>query len=379
VLSGRTTTWLAMTVALSALTLSACGTDNNTVNTPGGASGTTATASAAAADCPQAALTGAGSSFQSPMQQQWSADYLGRCAAVRVNYNSVGSGAGIQQFTQGTVDFAGSDVAMKPEEQRSADERCAPGTAIHVPVTAGGVAVTYNVAGVKELKLSPMVLAGIFQGTITRWDDAAVKQVNPDAALPGDPIVVFHRSDGSGTTAVFSAYLSAAAAASNWKLGAGKTLTWPVGQGAKGNEGVSAGVAQTKGAITYTEQAFAEQKQLPTALIGTAAGQFVALNATNVSAALESATVVGTGHDVTVKVDFAPSAAQAYPISTVSYVIACDRYPSTVSADSVKAIKGYLTYALGDGQKAAAALGFAPLPSSLLTKATAAVEAITVG
>jgi len=375
VLSGRTTAWLAMTAALSALTLSACGTDNNTANTAGGA---TTAASAATAGCTQAALTGAGSSFQSPMQQQWSADYLGRCADVRVNYNSVGSGAGIQQFTQGTVDFAGSDVPMKPEEQRSANQRCAPGTAIHIPVTAGGVAVTYNVAGVKDLKLSPKVLGGIFQGTITRWDDAAIKQDNPGAALPGDPIVVFHRSDGSGTTAVFSAYLSATAAP-DWKLGTGKTLTWPVGQGAKGNEGVSAGVAQTKGAITYTEQAFAEQKQLPTALIGTATGSFVALTSQNVSAALESATVAGTGHDVTVTVDFAPTAAQAYPISTVSYAIACDRYPSKVGADKVKAIKGYLTYALGEGQKAATGLGFAPLPTSLLTKATAAVEAITVG
>lgn len=310
------------------------------------------------------------------MEQTWSSAYLARCPDVHVNYNSVGSGAGIQQFGQGTVAFAGSDVTMKPDEQQAADARCGGTPAIHLPVTAGGVAVTYNLPGVNHLRLSAPVIAGIFQGTITRWNDPAIKADNAGTDLPGTGIVVFHRSDGSGTTAVFSSYLQAAASGA-WKLGADKSLNWPVGQGAKGNEGVSAGVSQTKGAITYTEQAFAEQKKLPTALIRNAGGSFVELTASNVSKALESATLAGQGHDLKATIDYQPKAADAYPISTVSYVIVCSRYPASVDAAKVKALKGYLDYAVTAGQQSATTLGFAPLPSQMVSKDQASIAAIS--
>lgn len=352
------------------LALTACGSNNNTGN------GAVVTSSpSAGGGCVTASLTGAGSSFQAPMEQAWSAAYLGQCPRTHVNYNSVGSGAGIQQFGQGTVDFAGSDVTMKPTEQQAANSRCA-GPAIHLPVTAGGVAVAYNVPNVAGLRLSAGAIAGIFQGSITRWDDPSVKADNLSSHLPALPIVVFHRSDGSGTTAVFSGYLQAAAG-SSWKLGADKTLTWPVGQGAKGNEGVSAGVNQTKGGITYTEQAFAQQHKLTTALIKNAGGSYVQLTAANVSKALESAKPAGAGNDVKVTVDYRPTAADAYPISTVSYVIACSRYPAAAGKDKVAALKSYLDYAISTGQQTATSLGFAPLPAQLVTSDRAAIAAIT--
>lgn len=364
---------LAGVALAGAVAVTGCGSNNNA----GNGAATAGSQDATGAGCRTATLTGAGSSFQAPMEQAWSAAYLAQCPQTHVNYNSVGSGAGIQQFGQGTVDFAGSDVTMKPAEQQAADSRCA-GPAIHLPVTAGGVAVAYNVPGVTGLRLSAGTIAGIFQGSITRWDDPAIKADNPSANLPGLPVVVFHRSDGSGTTAVFSAYLQAAAG-SSWKLGADKTLTWPVGQGAKGNEGVSAGVNQTKGGITYTEQAFAQQHKLTTALVKNAGGSYVELTSANVSKALESAKPAGAGNDVKVTVDYQPTAADAYPISTVSYVIVCSRYSAQAGKDKVAALKSYLDYAISTGQQAAAGLGFAPLPEQLVTSDRAAIAAISAG
>ena len=363
--------------AVAALALAGCGSNNNTGTAApsSGASGGTTNA-AAGSDCASATLSGAGSSFQAPMEEQWISQYIQKCAGTQINYNSVGSGAGIQQFGQGTIDFAGSDVVMKQDEQQAADKRCGGNTAIHLPVTAGGVAITYNLQGVDKLKLSPDTLAGIFQGSIKSWDAPEIKQDNAGTNLPSTPITVFHRSDGSGTTSVFSSYM-AAAAGSKWTLGTGKTLNWSTGQGAKGNEGVSAGVGQTKGGITYTEQAFAEQKKLPMALIKNAGGSYVELTSANVSKALETAKVTGTGNDVSVDVDYTPKDPQAYPISTVSYVIACSSYPASFGKDKVTALQSYLQYAVTDGQSAAQGLGFAPLPQTLVDKDKSAISAIS--
>lgn len=355
-----------------AAVIAGCGTnDNSTAN----ANGPSGSSTSSGAPCASASLSGAGSSFQAPMEQQWSSQYLAKCASTQVNYNSVGSGAGIQQFGSGTIDFAGSDVTMKSDEQAAADKRCGGNSAIHIPVTAGGVAVTYNLKGVSSLKLAPAVIAGIFQGTIKSWNDPKIAADNSGTALPNTPVAVFHRSDASGTTSVFSSYLAAAAGGA-WTLGTGKTLNWPVGQGAKGNEGVSGGVNQTAGGVTYTEQAFAQQKNLPTASIKNAGGSFVQLSSDNVSKALDSATVSGTGNDLSMKIDYQPKDASAYPISTVSYVIVCSKYPSGFGADKVNALKGYLTYAVTEGQKQAQSLGFAPLPFGLADKAQATVGAI---
>jgi len=206
--------------------LAGCGTDNNSTG-GGGSSGSNNS------NCPSGSLKGAGSSFQDPMEQNWISGYAGQCSGARVSYNAVGSGTGIQNFGANQVDFAGSDVTMKPDEQSKADSRCGGSKAIHIPVTAGGVGVTYNLPGVSSLQLSPATIAKIFTGKVKTWDDAAVKGDNPGASLPSTSIKVFTRSDPSGTTAVFTGFLSKAAS-SDWTLGSAKDLQFPVGTGKPG-------------------------------------------------------------------------------------------------------------------------------------------------
>lgn len=349
----------------SGVALSACGSDNNA------GTGTAASGPAPAANCSGGSISGAGSSFQAPMQQQWAKDWAARCAGAKVNYQSVGSGAGVEQFGSGTVDFAGSDVLMKAEEQRKANAVCAS-PAVHAPITAGGVAVTYNLEGAGSLNLSPQTLAAIFSGRVKTWNDPAIAAENSNATLPSLPITVFHRSDASGTTAVFTEFLATAAKGA-WTLGSGKSVEWRAGQGAKGNEGVTAGVKQTRGGITYTEQSYAVQNRLPMAKVKNAGGQYVELTSANVSRALEAATVTASGSDVRVKPNYAPANPSAYPISTVSYAIVCSKYANGAKG---KAVGEYLAYAVRDGQAAADRLGFAPLPSSLATKVKATLASI---
>jgi phosphate transport system substrate-binding protein len=239
------------------------------------------------------------------------------------------------------------------------------------PVTAGGVAVIYNLDGVSGLRLSAKTLAGIFQGTIKRWDDAAITADNPDATLPSTPVVSYHRADGSGTTAVFSAFESAAAGAA-WTLGSSKELTWPGGQGATGSDGVVQGVKSTDGGITYAEVSFATANSLPTAAIGTGSGDFVELTAGTVSDAIDSGfQAQESGEDVVGSIDV--TGLTGYPLSTVSYAIVCQSYDDKATAERVAA---YLGYALGDVQQAAPDLGFAPLPTSLVDSAQAALEKV---
>ncbi len=311
------------------------------------------------------------------MQQKWISDYRAKCGSAQINYSSVGSGAGIQQFGAGTVDFAGSDVTMKDTEQAAADKRCDSNPAIHIPISAGGVGITWNLPNVKSLKFSPDTLADIFQGKVTKWNDPEIAADNAGVSLPATAITVFHRSDASGTNAVFSAYM--AAASKKWTLGTGKTLNWPgTSQGAKGNEGVSAGVSQTVGGITYTEQAFAIQHSLPLAMIKNGGGTYVELTADNVSKALESATIKPvSASDLSADMNYQPTDPAAYPISTLTYVIVCSKYPSSMSADKVSLLKSYLTYAVTDGQQFAKDLGYSPLPASLVTKDQSSISSIS--
>lgn len=173
-------------------------------------------------------LSGAGSSFQEPMETQWSKDFSAACGNAQVNYQAVGSGTGIQQFGPGTIDFAGSDVVMKSDEQAAADKRCGS-PAIHVPVSAGGVGVTWNLQGVKDLQFSPDTLADIFSGKVRTWNDAEIKADNAGANLPSLPITVVYRSDSSGTNSIFTSFL--AATSKKWTLGSGKTISWPTVEG----------------------------------------------------------------------------------------------------------------------------------------------------
>jgi phosphate transport system substrate-binding protein len=355
-------------IVVGTVALAACGSDNNAGTTSSGASGGTSASPAAQVACASGALTGAGSSFQAPIQQQWVKDYSAKCAGTQINYQSVGSGAGVQQFTSGTVDFAGSDVALKPDEQTKADARCVAGPAVHIPITAGGVALEYNLAGVKDLQLSPATVAGIFAGTIKTWDAPGIKADNPSVKLPATPVTAFHRSDGSGTTQVVSEFLDSQAKGA-WTLGSGKEINWPGGQGAKGSEGVTAGVKQTDGGIAYSEVSFAKANSLSVAKVRNAGGQYAELNAADVSKALESFTVTGSTTDVKGTVNYGVTS--GYPISTVTYVIACGK-----GGKNTPLLKSYLTYAVTGGQAVADSLGFAPLPTAIADKNKAAITAI---
>ncbi len=348
---------------LAVLGLGGCGSDSN--STTGAAPTLTGAA------CATGAVSGAGSTFVQNLAQQWVTDYGRACSGATINYQGVGSGAGISQFTAGTIDFAGSDVPLKPEELAAAQAKY--GAVLQIPWSAGGIAVEYKLSGVDNLKLSPATLAGLFAGTVTRWDDAAVKADNPGVTLPSVPVQVIHRSDGSGTTAAFTAYLTAVAP-QVWKAGTGKDIAWPVGQGAKGSDQVTAAVKATEGAVGYAELSFAKGSGVSTASIRNAAGSFVGPDAPGgVSAALAEATVPA---NLNVALNYAPTSAQAYPISTVTYVI----LPAK-PADAGKAtlLRAFITYALGQGQNSAPALQYAPLPPALVEPAKAAAATISAG
>ena len=352
--------------AVAALGLAACGSNSN-----GGSANTASSGSGGSSGCASGSLTGQGSTFQQAMEKQWSSDFASKCSGAQITYTGTGSGAGIQQFGSGTIDFAGSDVTMKPDEQSSADKACGS-TAIHIPITAGGVAVIYNLPGVSNLKLSAATLAGIFEGKITKWNDPKVAADNSGTKLPSTTIKTYHRADGSGTTAVFSAFLDADAP-SVWKLGTDKTLNWPSGQAASGSSGVTAGVKQTAGGITYAEVSYATQSNLPTAEVKGSSGDFTAISGSSVSQAIDSGfTVTGSGNDLAGKLDFTKMT--GYPISTVSYAIVCSKYKN---AGKAALVKSYFKYAVTTGQGVADQLGFAPLPSSLVSKDQQSLDAVS--
>jgi phosphate transport system substrate-binding protein len=350
--------------AVAAVGIAGCGSNSNGSTSSGG-SGTNA------AGCASGSISGQGSTFQQAMEQQWSSDFANQCSGAQVTYTGVGSGAGIEQFGLGKADFAGSDVVMISDEQGAADKACGS-PAIHVPITAGGVAIIYNLNGVDNLQLSAPTLAKIFTGKIKTWNDPAIKQDNPGASLPSQAIAVYHREDDSGTTAVFTGFLDAVAH-SDWPNGAGKESTRiTVGQKATGSDGVTAGVKQTAGGITYAEVSYATQNNLPTAKVK-GVGDYTALTGDSVSQALASGfSITGSGDNLAGALDF-KNMTSGYPISTVSYVIVCSKY-SDASKGSL--VKDYFDYALGGGQSSADQLGFAPLPSDLLTKAKAAIDTV---
>jgi len=345
-----------------ALVAAGCGSDSKTTttddtSTPDGA------AAAGAAD--KASLSGAGSTFVQSMLQEWIKQYGKVAPGVSINYQGVGSGAGIQQLTAKTVDFAGSDVALKAEEQAAAG---GAGAVVTVPWVAGGIAVEYNLSQVKGLKLSPDTVAGIFSGKIAKWDDAAVKADNPGTTLPGTGIQVVHRSDGSGTTQVFTSYLKAAATPGLWDYPTDKDWHAPAGTGAKGSDGVTQAVKQAEGSIGYAEVSFPKSSSLGTAQIKNKGGAFVGPSADAVTAALAEATPTDDG---TLTLNYTPNAPAAYPISTTTYLL----FYKAGDATKTTALKHFAQWVLTDGQKLAEGLDYAPLPQSVLASALAAVSA----
>ena len=354
---------LAGLTLFSALALTACSGDNTETPT---ASGTPK------ADCATGSLSAQGSTFQANAELQWAKDYAAACSGATVAYEGTGSGAGKTAFGNGTADFGGTDSLPKDEEQAAADKRCGTGNkGIVTPIVAGAVVLTYNLDGVDKLALDATTVAKIFSGTITKWDDAAIKALNAGVTLPSTPIVPVHRNDKSGTTKIFSSWLDKNDP-TDWKLGKDETLTWPGGQSAKGSDGVTGAVASSKGGITYTELSFAKAQSLRVADIKNNAGTTVTPSAASVSAALATATVDTSKGDIRITPDYATSGAEAYPLSSPSYVLTCDK-----GNKSAALLKGFLTYALTDGTSVLDGLGYAPLPDAIATQAKTQVAGLS--
>lgn len=309
-------------------------------------------------------IQGAGSTFVNPLMQKWVSEYGKLNPNVRIDYQSIGSGGGIKQTKERTVQFGATDVAMG-----DADLQSAPGEIVHVPVILGAVVLTYNLAGIqKPLRFSPDVVADIFLGKINRWDDPRIKAENPEANLPAAAITVVHRSDGSGTSAVFTNYLSKVSPEWKAKVGEGTSPSFPVGLGGKGNEGVTGQVKQTPNTIGYVELAYAVKNQMPVAEIKNRAGTYITPSFETVTNAA-SESLAATPEDLRVSITD-PNGAAAYPISSYVYVIVYKEQPDATVA---RALVDFLTWGITDGQKFAQDLFYAPLPPEIAQRAAARI------
>jgi phosphate transport system substrate-binding protein len=331
------------------------------------------TAMLAAAVSPAAAqdLTGAGATFPYPLYSKWFDAYATK-TGVRINYQSIGSGGGIRQLSEQTVDFGASDAPMSDAELA----RAKGGPVLHVPTVLGAVVVTYNVPELKKpLRLDGATLGDIFLGKITKWNDARIAALNAGARLPAADILVVHRSDGSGTSYVFTDYLASVSAAWAAKPGKGKEVQWPVGLGAKGNEGVAGQIKQLPGSIGYVELAYAKQNALAFADIRNAKGQFVAPTIAAVTAA-----AAGAAASLPATTDYRVSivnanGANAYPISSFTWLLV---YRTQTDAAKSKKLLDFVRWALTDGEKSAAALDYAPLPASMSKQLLKHIGTVTV-
>lgn len=314
-------------------------------------------------------LTGAGATFPYPIYSKWFSDYATN-TGIKINYQSIGSGGGIRQLSEQTVDFGASDSPMSDQEIASAKG----GPLLHFPTVMGAVVITYSVPGIaRPLNFSGDLVADIFQGKITRWNDARIVAQNRGASLPNSDILVVHRSDGSSTTYIFSDYLSAVSPSWAASLGKGKEIKWPLGLGGKGNEGVAGQVKQMPGSIGYVELAYAKQNGLAFANVRNAAGRFV-------MPTIQSVTAAAAGMKLPKNTDYRVSIVNApgndsYPISSMTWILAYQN-----QTDRVKGAKlvSFLRWAYKDGEKSAAALDYAPLPSAMLAQLQQRLESIRV-
>jgi phosphate transport system substrate-binding protein len=316
---------------------------------------------------PTAPLTinGAGATFPYPIYSKWFDEYQKSHPDVRINYQSIGSGGGIKQLTAQTVFFGASDGPMT-----DAQLKAAPGPIMHFPTVLGGVVPVYNVGGVAQpLRFSGDLLANIYLGKITKWNDATIAQLNPGVTLPADDIAVVHRSDGSGTTYIFCDFLSKVSPDFKSKVGVATSVNWPAGVGAKGNEGISGLVRQTPGAIGYVELVYAIQNKIPYGSVRNKAGQFITASLASVTAAANG---VAIPDDFRVSITSAEGP-DAYPIASFTWMLL---YQHSSDATRAKTMVEFLKWALADGQKFAPSLGYAPLPQPVVAKEMQALAKI---
>ena len=315
-----------------------------------------------------AALTGAGATFPNPIYAKWF-DAYAKQTGVRINYQSIGSGGGIRQFTEGTVDFGATDGPMTDEQIRQVN-----GNVVHLPTVIGGDVITYNlpVIGTTKLKLDGPTIAAIYLGQITKWNDARIAGLNPGVKLPAGDIIVVHRSDGSGTTYVFTDYLSKVSPRWASNVGRATSVSWPIGLGGKGNEGVTQQVKQTEGAIGYVELIYALSNKLPYALVKNSAGNFI-------EPSLKSLSSAGAGIPLNEDTDFRVSitnadGADAYPIASLTWLLV---RPKPADPAKHKLLKDFLQWMLEpEAQRMAADLHYAPLPVKLIEIEQRRIEAL---
>ncbi|MFG2969040.1 MULTISPECIES: phosphate ABC transporter substrate-binding protein PstS [unclassified Streptomyces] len=363
---------LGAVAVTGALTLSACGSDDNGSSSDTSASASATTASSIKCDDAKGQLLADGSSAQKNAIDAWVKNFSQACG-VQINYKGSGSGAGVTAFTQGQVAFAGSDSALKPEEVTASKKVCSGGQGIDLPMVGGAIAIGYNVPGVDNLVLDAPTLAKIFDSKITNWNDAAIKKLNPDAKLPNLKIQAFHRSDESGTTDNLTKYLIATTP-SNWKYSGGKAWQAKGGQSAPQSAGVAQQVKQTSGAIGYFELSYVSDG-IKAASIDTGASSPVAPSTESATADIAAAKIVGTGKDLSLQLDYKTKAEGAYPISLVTYEIACDKGNK---ADTLTATKAFLRYiASEDGQKLLSTIDYAPVPDDIIAKVRTTIEGLS--
>jgi len=352
----------ALRFAALLLVAAACTKENASVS---------ATASSTASSGGAVDLTGAGATFPYPIYSKWFSDYATQ-TGVKINYQSIGSGGGIRQLSEQTVDFGASDSPMSDQELAAAKG----GAVLHFPTVMGGVVITYNVPGLKSpLNLNAATIAGIFSGRITKWNDTRITTLNSGAQLPVTDILVVHRSDGSGTTFIFTDYLSAAVPAWKSSVGKGKEVKWPVGLGAKGNEGVAGQVKQTPGSVGYVELAYAKQNSLPVAAVTNQAGKTVLATVASITAAAANvAKSLPANTDYRISIANAPGP-DSYPISSMTWILV---YQHQRDAAKGKKLVDFLSWAYTQGEAQASALDYAPLPGELTTRLKARLATIDV-
>ncbi len=312
----------------------------------------------------QTLINGAGSSFDNPAFMMWKDAYAKHEKDVQINYQSVGSGAGIKQLTSQTVDFGASDAPMSDEAMKAA-----PGKILHIPVVAGAVAITYNIPRNPKLMLDDVTLVGIYLGEITKWNDPKIAALNSGVKLPDTAIMVVHRADGSGTSFIFTDYLSTVSKEWATKVGKATSVNWPTGVGGKGSEGVSGQVKQLPGAIGYVELAYAVQNKLPVADLKNAAGKFVAPSPESVSKAMATAIIPD---DFRFSMVNAPGEG-SYPIAGASWVLL---YEKQSDAKKGKILVNFLKWCVTEGQKTSPSLEYAPLPESVQQRASKLLDTV---
>lgn len=367
---------LAATLLTGTLILAACG------GSSGGGSSTSASDGSSSGStppgditCVDGSLKVAGSSAQANAISDWIMAYQTACPGSTIDYQPVGSGAGVEQFIAGQISFAGTDSAITGDNLAAANDRCMGGPAINIPMVGGAIAIAYNLEGVDSLVLNPDTLAGIFSNTITKWNDPAITALNPGVSLPDATIAQFHRSDSSGTTDNFTKYLSATAP-SVWTFEPGKDWVAPGGQGAKGSDQVTASVENTPNAIGYVELSFVLDAQVAKAAQIDNGGGPVEASSANAAATIAGAALSGQGNDLTLSIDYSVKAPGQYPIVLVTYEAVCEQGLPTEQNPGL--VKAFLQYAASDAAQAGLAeSGYVPITGDLLTKVQAAVAALS--